>query len=226
MQPPTPSLDSLSLDPLALDSTDDVSSGRNTFRSRRATVHHAHPLGSQHDQRRPERQWSLFSQLMEIEGQLESSSSSTPRRGRLDSDGDTSIREHLASGLGLSPRIRPSSSFHTQYSAEPTSLDASFIIHPTTSDSAPNQNNYEPGSLSSSVATFEAPSRATQSFLPFRLPTFTLIHRNVLKCAIAYFIASLFTFSPHLSRFISDLSSYGPHDHTTPSPSGHMVATM
>ena len=50
-------------------------------------------------------------------------------------------------------------------------------------------------------------------------------HRNVLKCSIAYLIASLFTFSPYLSGFISDLTPYDPGERK-PSPSGHMVATM
>jgi hypothetical protein len=58
-----------------------------------------------------------------------------------------------------------------------------------------------------------------------KLPTLTLVQRNVLKCSIAYFIASLFTFSPVLSHFIGDLTSYGAGA-KGPSPSGHMVATM
>jgi hypothetical protein len=38
-------------------------------------------------------------------------------------------------------------------------------------------------------------------------------------------IASLFTFSPYLSSFISDLTTYGDGERR-PSPSGHMVATV
>ncbi|KXN90635.1 hypothetical protein AN958_03875 [Leucoagaricus sp. SymC.cos] len=57
------------------------------------------------------------------------------------------------------------------------------------------------------------------------IPTFTTLHRNVLKCAIAYFVASLFTFCPALSNFIGDLTSYGPGS-KGPSPSAHMVATI
>ena len=205
------------------DSTIPVSASRNAFRSlRHATTYHTLPSGSQPNQRRPEytRQWSLFGQLMENEGQLPSSISSTSRRSRLESDGDMSVREHLA---GLYPRTRPSASFHTQDSAEPINDDTPFPIHPITSDLP---SNHGPDSLSSSTATFEVPSRTIQSYLPFRLPAFTITHRNVLKCAIAYFVASLFTYSPHLSRFISDLSTHGLNDRTTPSPSGHMVATM
>ena len=199
----------------SIDSTTPISSSPNTVRSRRlTTLSHALPSGSQPNRRpsEPTRQWSLFGQLMEIEG-LPSSIGSTPRLSRPNSDGDISVREHVASSPGLSPQTRLSSSFHTQYSTEPASYDAPFPIHPTT-------NNHESDSLSSSAASLDVPSRPTQSL------TFTNTHRNILKCAIAYFVASLFTFSPHLSRFISDLSSYGPNDPTTPSPSGHMVATM
>ena len=193
----------------SIDSTTPVASSRNTFRSRRITTAapYALPSGSQPNQRSPEnaRQWSLFGQLMEIE-ELQSSIGSP-----------ISVHEHVGSSPGLSTQRRLSSSFHTQCSAEPASYDAPFPIHPITT---------EPDSLSSSAASLDVPSSPTQSYLPLRRLTFTNTHRNILKCAIAYFVASLFTFSPHLSRFISDLSSYGPNDPTTPSPSGHMVATM
>ncbi|KAF8808079.1 hypothetical protein BYT27DRAFT_7256599 [Phlegmacium glaucopus] len=66
-------------------------------------------------------QCSLFGQVMEIEGQLPSSIICTSRRSRLDSDGDISVHEHVTSSPGLSPRILPSGSFHTQISTEPTS---------------------------------------------------------------------------------------------------------
>ncbi|KAI9067926.1 hypothetical protein FKP32DRAFT_1562778 [Trametes sanguinea] len=58
-----------------------------------------------------------------------------------------------------------------------------------------------------------------------KIPTLSPIYRNILKCAIAYFIASLFTFSPYLSGFISDITSNGPGERT-PARSGHMVATV
>ncbi|KAF9478625.1 hypothetical protein BDN70DRAFT_808498 [Pholiota conissans] len=50
--------------------------------------------------------------------------------------------------------------------------------------------------------------------------TLSPVWRNILKCSIAYFIASLFTFSPLLAQFISDLDTSGP------SASAHMVATI
>lgn len=218
----SPSLDSsvfvgeASLDPLG-ESIHSLSSSRNTFRTRNIATppHHALPSGSQQPSEST-RQWSLFGDLMEIEGHLPNSIGSTPRHSRANSVCEP---QHVASSPRLSPRTRLSSSFHTQYSVEPISHDAPFPIHSIT-------NNCDQDSLSSLAASLDVPFRATQSYSPFQLPTFTNTHRNILKCAIAYFVASLFTFSPHLSRFISDLSSYGPKDPTTPSPSGHMVATM
>jgi hypothetical protein len=47
----------------------------------------------------------------------------------------------------------------------------------------------------------------------------------MLKCAIAYFLASLFTFVPYLASFIADISTFGKSG-GVPSPSAHMIATM
>ena len=58
-----------------------------------------------------------------------------------------------------------------------------------------------------------------------KIPELPLLYRNILKCSVAYFIGSLFTFNPYLSGFVADLVASGPGDRT-PSPSGHMVATM
>jgi hypothetical protein len=57
------------------------------------------------------------------------------------------------------------------------------------------------------------------------IPPLSVLQRNVLKCAIAYFLASLFTFIPFLSNFISDIGSFGTGSED-PSPSAHMIATM
>jgi len=49
-------------------------------------------------------------------------------------------------------------------------------------------------------------------------PILTTLQRNVLKCAIAYLIGSLFTFIPALSRLIAPTGG--------PSLQGHLVATV
>ncbi|KDQ27334.1 hypothetical protein PLEOSDRAFT_1064671 [Pleurotus ostreatus PC15] len=69
------------------------------------------------------------------------------------------------------------------------------------------------------------PSPTPPWYSPRRLPTIPLLYRNILKCAIAYFIASLFTYNPYLSGLISDITSYRSGDRK-PVPSGHMVATI
>ena len=71
------------------------------------------------------------------------------------------------------------------------------------------------------------PKPATTASKRFRwaMPEIPLLYRNILKCSVAYFIGSLFTFHPYLSGFIADLTGRGPGERT-PSPSGHMVATV
>ncbi|KAG7439468.1 uncharacterized protein BT62DRAFT_913494 [Guyanagaster necrorhizus] len=59
----------------------------------------------------------------------------------------------------------------------------------------------------------------------YTIPTIPLLYRNIFKCALAYVLASLFTYSPHLSGLISDLVTYGSNERR-PLPSGHMVATV
>ena len=58
-----------------------------------------------------------------------------------------------------------------------------------------------------------------------RMPTLPTLYRNILKCSIAYFLGSLFTYYPPLSRFIAELTQDGPGE-KYPSATGHMVATV
>ena len=57
------------------------------------------------------------------------------------------------------------------------------------------------------------------------LPTLPTLYRNILKCSLAYFLGSLFTYYTPLSRFISELTQDGPGE-KYPSAMGHMVATV
>ncbi|KAJ7141111.1 Fusaric acid resistance protein-like-domain-containing protein [Mycena epipterygia] len=95
-----------------------------------------------------------------------------------------------------------------------------FELHPQ-DDEEYDSDSASSTSTQSSVE--ETPS--THWLSPKRLPEVPLLYRNIFKCAVAYFIASLFTFSPYLSSFISDLTTYGDGERR-PSPSGHMVATV
>jgi len=77
----------------------------------------------------------------------------------------------------------------------------------------------------------DSPRRSTivnltkRKWVSFSLPTLTALQRNVLKCGLAYFFASLFTLVPYLASFIADISSFG-HGHGKPSPSAHLIATV
>jgi hypothetical protein len=58
-----------------------------------------------------------------------------------------------------------------------------------------------------------------------RVPALPTLYRNILKCSLAYFIGSLFTYYTPLSRFIVELTQDGPGE-KYPSATGHMVATV
>ena len=61
--------------------------------------------------------------------------------------------------------------------------------------------------------------------LSSRVPTLPTLYRNILKCSLAYFLGSLFTYYKPLSRFIVELTQDGPGE-KYPSAAGHMVATV
>lgn len=61
---------------------------------------------------------------------------------------------------------------------------------------------------------------------PPRVPAIPLLWKNMLKCSVAYFIGSLFTFHPELSRFFGDLTSSYQSGAGGPYPSAHLIATM
>ncbi|KAL6303505.1 Fusaric acid resistance protein-like-domain-containing protein [Sparassis latifolia] len=85
------------------------------------------------------------------------------------------------------------------------------------------------GSSPDESDSYQADAKLTRGKRPWyslpTLPSIPPVYRNILKCSVAYFIGSLFTFSPYLSGFIADLTNYGPGE-SAPSPSGHMVATV
>ncbi|KAH9170931.1 hypothetical protein EDB89DRAFT_2071384 [Lactarius sanguifluus] len=58
-----------------------------------------------------------------------------------------------------------------------------------------------------------------------RVPALPTLYRNILKCSLAYFLGSLFTYYAPLSRLIVELTQDGPGE-KYPSAAGHMVATV
>ncbi|KAF8320692.1 hypothetical protein DL93DRAFT_2052449 [Clavulina sp. PMI_390] len=74
-------------------------------------------------------------------------------------------------------------------------------------------------------ANYAANKDGRLSWLAFmRVPQLTTFQRDIVKCAIAYLIGSLFTFNPYLSKLVSDIVP--SHASEGPSPTGHMVATV
>lgn len=199
------------------------------------TQHHPHHQTSNHE-------WSLFEQMMEIEGQLPSgpprtsqvaSTSPNLARGWRSRGSASNVRSGGLADVLQSPleETHAEDVFREAYNGGSSSETQSQEDLPTHDyDSA-----YDSDTSASSQRTVGPPGNGDAGagggnasrrwFSLTNIPTLTLLQRNVLKCAIAYFIASLFTFSPTLSNFIGDLTSYGPGS-KGPSPSAHMVATM
>lgn len=144
--------------------------------------------------------------------------------------------------LRTSGTIRSSRSNFTIYETTPQSTVSDSFLNvavesqspvtenPRQSDRFPptpaNDEEYDSDSTGSTISepSADGPTPAPW-YSPERLPTVPPLYRNVLKCALAYLIASLFTFNGYLSSFISDLTTYGDGERR-PSPSGHMVATI
>lgn len=172
----------------------------------------------------PESQWSLFEQLMENEGQLRSPIARDRRHlvnsshrseyssaGPLTSEATSTDRDPFDNVLQPHPQ---------EYNIREASFEQSNgHRHPTESE-----DESQPCSDSSSTISIPtSPSR--HWFPPLQVPTIPALWKNILKCAVAYLIASLFTFSPYLSGFLSDISTPGAGN-GLPSPTGHMIATI
>jgi hypothetical protein len=177
-------------------------------RRRSFNVHSAtpHSLHSEH-------QWSLFGQLMESEGHLRitpASVSNTSRRSS--SPGDYFARRSSILSESTHSPLRP---FAQPREASPGPGHADPALHGLHVETTENDSD-DDSPTSDRDAWFAW-------ILQPRRPRISLIWRNVFKCAIAYFVASLFTFSPYLSDWIAPFPS---DSSKSPSPSGHMVATM
>nr|GAT47657.1 predicted protein [Mycena chlorophos] len=158
------------------------------------------------DRRPHDRQWSVFGQLMENEAPLWTSTS-------------TGQRSYFAEGTASIASVDEASVVQTPASEEAPFVDPFMAPPPGEDDDGYDSDDTYSALSRASVAEEEPPSWFQ------RLPSIPIVYRNILKCAVAYLIASLFTFNPYLSSFISDLTTYGDRERR-PSPSGHMVATV
>ncbi|PPQ75741.1 hypothetical protein CVT24_002587 [Panaeolus cyanescens] len=156
-----------------------------------------------------QQQWSLFGQLMENEGFFPVSSSPVSHRHEnFDYFNLPSPNRTLGQQV-LSPDEHP----RMDNASFPSLQDVLPPRHSRTESGNDQLPLPHPPPLSLSA-------RIT------RLSSLDFITKNVLKCSIAYFVASLFTFSPFLSQLVSDWMPYGPSDPATPLPIGHMIATI
>ena len=100
---------------------------------------------------------------------------------------------------------------------------------PSSRSPSPSQSSHSESSDTDEEASEDSSptiiNPTKRKWLSFTLPTLTVLQRNVLKCGLAYFFASLFTLVPYLASFISDISSFG-HGHGKPSPSAHLISTV
>ncbi|EGO00416.1 hypothetical protein SERLA73DRAFT_52646 [Serpula lacrymans var. lacrymans S7.3] len=164
---------------------------------------------------------------MENEGQLRSPGTRKLRRrpsGILTTPSEAS-RPGAQASTGDGDEVQSPLTERFAPSVPPSVLQFPLSSHseaPTEYDSDADSDSED----ASSVPSRDSPAITSSPWsLVSHLPVFPPLYRNVLKCSIAYFLASLFTFSPYLSSFISDITSQGPGQRG-PSPSGHMVATI
>ncbi|KAF8070185.1 hypothetical protein FPV67DRAFT_1486576 [Lyophyllum atratum] len=180
----------------------------------------------------PEHQWTLFGQLMENEGQLP-----TPAARRKQSSGHLRMghyatapadsathRNNVDTFLDIGPVPEEETSSGVRRRSAAASLqEESTAVLDDEYDSSDSYSDSESGEDSTPPAS-PGPSHLRWYSLR-RIPSIPVLYRNTLKCALAYFLASLFTFNPYLASLLSRIASDGPGPHT-PFQSGHMVATI
>lgn len=187
-------------------------------------------------------QWTVFGQLMENEGQLPPSTSDPS--GRRPLLNRASILRSGARNRSPGARNLESGSLFLSTSVQSPaqerrpSFGASILWTPdenrrveetdyNSDDSDDDGSDVEEAPTPSSEEDESHKTSRVWKWVSSLFPPLSVAYRNMLKCAIAYFVASLFTFEPHLSTLFSGLVSYkNTGEKRLPLPSGHMVATM
>ncbi|KAG2074050.1 hypothetical protein BDR04DRAFT_1134000 [Suillus decipiens] len=172
----------------------------------------------------PESQWSLFEQLMENEGQLRSPMT-RDRRHLMNSShrSEHSSMKYPPSEATFTDRDS-SDNVPQSHLQEYNTGEASFEQYNGHHDPTESEDESQARS-NDSPATSVPISPSLNRFPPLQVPTIPVLWKNVLKCAVAYLIASLFTFSPYLSGLFSDVSTPGVGN-GLPLSTGHMVASI
>jgi hypothetical protein len=114
--------------------------------------------------------------------------------------------------------LEPEGSYHDGSSSSDTGLHASHIRVESDTELPSSMSSKDAGRKDHGIG------RGGEHWWP-RAPTLPTLYRNILKCSLAYFLGSLFTYYPPLARFISELTQDSPGE-KYPSAMGHMVATV
>lgn len=180
--------------------------GKSTSRTRPGTVFASFNRSS------PKREWSVFEQRMENEGQMRAKST---------------LREPVSEGTAPPPFHQTVVTPIRSESPAPGTPSLRRVVVEDDRDSyVASTIGYDSESdlEDSSRPSTPTPAPSLWKYSKWNPPPLTPLQRNILKCAVAYFIGSLFTFNPTLSSLITSVISTG--DETAPSQSGHMVATV
>ncbi|KAL5528798.1 hypothetical protein ACEPAF_7935 [Sanghuangporus sanghuang] len=162
-----------------------------------------------------EREWTVFGQLMQDSGQLRTPDISHSVKKR---HSQRSIRASVPSTTMPS---RPESILQEGTSVVQSPVQETFPELERTSAVHTDYDSVSgPGSDSESSTSVLPPPSVPRRW---RIPEIPILYRNILKCAVAYFLGSLWTYVTPLSLMIGSITSGGDR---VPFPSGHMVATV
>ena len=195
------------------------STKRPSFRYRSVTEPATPPQARKRGENRGgEREWTVFGQLMMDSAQVKPSGQ--PRSLRLKSKpSKRSLLATEASALSIPSRPRSvlDDGGGSVVQSPVQERFPQLSSRDSEEDESDDENEDEDIKQSSSWLSRLKGTHWT-SFLDL-----TPMQRNLLKCAVAYFLASLFTYVTPLSHMLGGISSEGDK---TPHPSGHMVATV
>ena len=165
--------------------------------------------------RSSKREWTVFEQRMENEGQMWTKDA---LRESVSESAAPSPFHHAAeiATRSESPTNGAPSLRRVVVEGGHESDDASTIGYDSDSDSEAPPRPFTPISAQQ--------PRKQRWYSKLKPPPLTPLQRNILKCAVAYFVGSLFTFNLTLSSLITSVISTG--NESAPSKSGHLVATV
>lgn len=159
------------------------------------------------DPRTPQREWSVLEAIL-LEGQEHplrrtNSTASLIQQATPDNERPWS---RAATFPGLDRHENPPRSNGNDYFVQPTSPSSEPAMMQEALSASVHIATELEGSDSSDT---DSPAQLEKSQFSY-LPSLTTLQRDILKCSIAYFVGSLFTFNPYLSSLISDISAFVP----------------